>query len=156
MIRKFKTGKDNRANYIYYSADGSKITLTPGENGVTEADIAFLHQMDDEEHDNDRREEDGQLRFSQFSGESDGKEFVGRQLMIDPCAEIFEIMEKINQVKQLNVAIQTLLPQQKTLLDSVYVKKVTIAEIARREGVTEGAIRDRLRKIYKKLKKILE
>lgn len=47
-MRQYKTGRKNRATYIYYSADGKKLMeLVPGENGVTEADIAMLHEQDD-------------------------------------------------------------------------------------------------------------
>lgn len=52
MSRKFKTGKKNRTNYIYYAADGTQVVLSPGENGGTEAEISLLHHMDDEEYDN--------------------------------------------------------------------------------------------------------
>ena len=48
-----------------------------------------------------------------------------------------------------------LLPQQQELVMKVYFQDKSITEIAREEKVTEGAIRDRLKKIYKKLKNIL-
>ncbi|MFR9201476.1 MAG: hypothetical protein ACLVML_11950 [Candidatus Gastranaerophilaceae bacterium] len=55
-MRQFKTSKKNRTNYTYYYADGTKFTLTPGENGITEADIAMLHESDDTEFNAQRRE----------------------------------------------------------------------------------------------------
>ena len=57
-MRQYKTSKKNRATYTYYSADGKKLMeLIPGENGVTEADIAMLHEQDDLEYNAQRRED---------------------------------------------------------------------------------------------------
>ena len=55
MKRAYKTSKKKRTNYIYYTAEGTKIVITPGEDGVTEADIELLHTMDDDEVDEQRR-----------------------------------------------------------------------------------------------------
>jgi hypothetical protein len=55
MSRAYKTSQKKRTNYIYYTAEGAKIVITPGENGVTEADIQLLHEMDDAEVDEQRR-----------------------------------------------------------------------------------------------------
>lgn len=56
MSRKFKTSKKNRINYIYYDSNGIKTVLIPEEDGVNEATIEILHQFDDEEVNNNRRE----------------------------------------------------------------------------------------------------
>lgn len=49
----FKTKEANRTTYTYTftNADGKeeRVTLKPGENGVTEADIKMLHSFDDSE-----------------------------------------------------------------------------------------------------------
>ena len=55
MSRAYKTSQKKRTNYIYYTAEGAKIVITPGEDGVTEADIQLLHEMDDAELDEQRR-----------------------------------------------------------------------------------------------------
>ena len=44
-----KTPMDKRLTYSYRTADGNTITLYPGKDGVTEADIKQLHAMDDAE-----------------------------------------------------------------------------------------------------------
>ena len=57
-MRQYKTSKKNRATYTYYSAAGKKLMeLIPGENGITEADIAMLHEQDDLEYNAQRRED---------------------------------------------------------------------------------------------------
>ena len=55
----------------------------------------------------------------------------------------------------LHDAIAKLLPSQQELVKRVYFKGEKIIRIAEEEGVTEAAIRDRLKKINKKLKKNL-
>jgi len=49
--------------------------------------------------------------------------------------------------------MECLLPQQKELFKKVYLDKRTNTDIAAEEGVTETAIRNRLKKIQEKLKK---
>ena len=52
-MRLRKTRQEERATYTYTftNADGNeeRVTLKPGENGVTEADIKMLHSFDDSE-----------------------------------------------------------------------------------------------------------
>jgi hypothetical protein len=56
MQRHVKTSQKKRATYIYYDENRNKlIELLPSEHGVTEADIALLHSMDDAEADEQRR-----------------------------------------------------------------------------------------------------
>lgn len=45
--RKMRT--DARSTYTYKFSDGTSLELKPGSNGVTEATIALLHRMDDNE-----------------------------------------------------------------------------------------------------------
>lgn len=44
-----KTRSDHRGTYTFYFDDGSSVTLRPGEDGVTEANIKVLHAFDDAE-----------------------------------------------------------------------------------------------------------
>lgn len=44
-----KTRSDNRGTYTFRFGDGTSVTLRPGEDGVTEADIKILHSLDDAE-----------------------------------------------------------------------------------------------------------
>lgn len=47
MTKKFKTHQKKRRTYTYTFSDGTTVTLTPGENGLTELDVKQLHQVDD-------------------------------------------------------------------------------------------------------------
>lgn len=53
-------------------------------------------------------------------------------------------------------AVAKLRPEQQDLIHEVYGRREKIVNIARRQGVTESAVRDRLRKIHRRLKKILD
>lgn len=145
MSRKLKTGKKSRTTYIYYSEDGSRTVLRPGEDGVTEADIALLHKMDDDEFDNDRRESSAE-RFSPFEDW-----LVENESTEAPVPMEDTVLRDLN-VQKLDRAIETLHAAQKKLLFQVYFRGMKVTEIAREEGVDESSVRERLKWIYKKLK----
>lgn len=48
-MRFTKTPQSKRTSYTYRFKDGSKITLKPGKDGVTEEHIRLLHALDDSE-----------------------------------------------------------------------------------------------------------
>ena len=56
---------------------------------------------------------------------------------------------------RLYSAMEALSPSQRELVQKVYFEERKITDIAREEGVTEAAIRNRLKKIYPRLKKFL-
>jgi len=53
-------------------------------------------------------------------------------------------------------AIGRLLPQQQELMRKVFVEERTLTGIAREEGVTESAVRDRLQRIRKNIRENLK
>lgn len=156
MSRKFKTGKKNRTSYIYYAADGLRVVLNPGENGITGAEISLLHQLDDAEYDNNRCNESGQLRFSMLVSE-DGKDMSDRRKeMADPRPGIPELMMRAESFDRLHSAIGTLQPRQRELLEAVFFQQRKITDIAAEQGVSHVAVVRRLNRIYKKLKNFLK
>lgn len=48
-MKSHKTKQENRGTYTYIFDDGTKITIKPGEEGVTEEIIKKLHSLDDSE-----------------------------------------------------------------------------------------------------------
>lgn len=60
-----------------------------------------------------------------------------------------------DQYNRLYAAIALLEPQQKELVRQVFFEDRKIVDIAAEEGVSEAAIRNRLKKITQRLKKIL-
>lgn len=163
MSRNFKTSQKCRVNYIYYTSEGTKIVITPGENGITEADIDFLHTMDDTEVDAQRRYDyyvPAHLD-AYYDGESDAADDRNKYLTDDSAnpEERYLTNEKEQEhqahLDKLAEAMECLLPQQKELFKKVYLDKRTNSNIAFEEGVTEAAIRNRLKKIHDKLRKYI-
>jgi RNA polymerase sigma factor (sigma-70 family) len=161
MLRNFKTSQKNRTNYIYYTAEGTKIVITPGENGVTETDIELLHTMDDTEVDEQRRYDYRVPAHldAYYDGENEAADDRNKYLADDSVnPEVLYITNEEEQEHQayldkLAAAMECLLPPQKELFKKVYLDKRTNTDIAAEEGVTEAAIRNRLKKIQGKLKK---
>ena len=157
MSRQNKTSKKNRFQYIYYTTEGEKTVLTPGEDGVTEEDIDLLHELDDLEFDNNRVNENKQIRFEAMQSNDDGEDVSDRiQELADVKQDILLLLEQVERNSQLFEAIKTLLPQQKELIDELFFQGSQIIDIARRQGVSHVAVIDRLKRIYKKLEKNLE
>ena len=160
MSKKYKTGRANRTSYIYYTSDGSKITLTPGESNVTEADIELLHAMDDTEVDEQRRFEyhtihlntgcgDENLEMDDYDNRLSDSNFNPENILFEKEDE----RDCQSQLKNLRKAMTSLQPRQLELFRKVYVERRTNTEIAAEEGVTEAAIRNRIKKMHKKLRK---
>lgn len=114
---------------------------------VTEELAAILIEMDQDIAKSDRRETRRHISLDGMAYEGD--------IFADTNTDIAAQFEAAEEETALHKAIQTLLPQQKELLRKVFFDRRTIVSIAAEEGVWEGAIRDRLRKIYARLKKVL-
>lgn len=175
-MRKFKTAEKNRVNYVYHTAEGEKIILTPEEVGGEW--IAHLHEEDDWMLDAERREEYRiQLRFSgqedwlqrnrnnPVSSKTKGNPRISdlavgdKSYMNNPLDELLKNVDAAtyeNKVKQVKEAIKTLQPQQQELIRKKFYDNRTNVDIAAEEGVTEAAIRNRLKKIYSNLSKKLQ
>ena len=71
-------------------------------------------------------------------------------------ADTEEQVLKREDMARLLRAMEALTPAQRELVRRVYFENESIAAVARSEGVHESSVRERLRWIYKKLKKFLE
>lgn len=161
MSRKFKTAEKNRVNYVYYTADGKKIVITPGEDGVTEEMIMLLHTYDDEEVDAERREDyHVPVRFEGYS-DDEGSELESRNSYLadssaDPLEKLMEAIkeeELETKISNFKSALSTLTEKQQDTIYKKFFKNMTNTAIAIEDGVSEAAIRNRLEKIYKNLQK---
>lgn len=158
-MRKFKTAEKNRTNYVYYTAEEKKIVLTPDD--VDSTWIAFLHGEDDEAVDAERREDyHVPVHYDSYSdGEGDDaadRNFYMEDDAPDPFESLIQSMDAVeheDKLKKLKVAIENLQPQQKALIQKVFYQSRTNVDIAAEEGVSEAAIRNRLKKIYANLAK---
>lgn len=163
MCRQYKTSKKNRTNYIYYTADGTKIVIAPGEGGASTTDIELLHTMDDEEVDEQRRYNyritanlDG-YQDDEGTGADDRNQYL-TDYSYNPERVYLEKekeAEHLATLERLTKAMGHLTAKQKELFKKKYVDQRTNTDIANEEGVSEAAIRNRLKKMHSKLKKYL-
>ena len=159
-MRQNKTSKkfEARSTYIYYGADGTKYEIQPGLDGVTEMHIAMLHQEDDDEFNGQRREDYHIPVHYQAYEDGEGDSANDRNdyladISSNPEAALIGAMERAESDSWFNTVWDRLLPRQKELV----LKKLTgrtNVDIADEEGVSEAAVRNRLRKIQDKFKNI--
>lgn len=76
--------------------------------------------------------------------------------VVDENQDVEENAIKNADIEKVRRAISQLEPQQQWLVKQVYFNQRTNVSIASELGVTEGAIRDRLKRIFEKIKKILK
>lgn len=159
MDRSYKTGKNNRSTYVYYSqGEGCdhdiKIVLKPGEDGVTETMIEILHILDDEEFDNTRRSDDHRECYL-FA--ADDVDHHANQLDHLPAEDndldaLLDLKIRDLRVRQ---AVAELEPAQQELVQQIFFKGRTAAEVAKERGVSRAAISQQLKRIYHHLQKSL-
>lgn len=75
--------------------------------------------------------------------------------IIDESTDIEEATLRKIDAEKLRQALQMLEPQQKWLLEQIFVKGKSKVEIARELGVWKTAISNRLQKIYRRIEKFL-
>lgn len=160
-MRQYKTSRKNRATYIYYSADGKKIMeLKPGENGVTEADIAMLHEQDDQDFNAQRREDyHVPVRYDGYTTADDQEGADRNPYLSDTEASpellLLEALDAVERRNAIRVLWDALQPQQRELVRKK-LHGMSNTDIASVEGVTEAAVRNRLKKIQERFKILKE
>lgn len=128
---------------IRYEFVNGEVTEIEVEDAMGE----ILLDFDRQEYNSDHRETRRHVSL-------DGMEYEGE--MFRAGEDTLEEILRRETASRLAEAMGRLSPEQRELLIKVYFENVRIVEIARTEGVTEAAIRGRLKKIYAKLKKILK
>lgn len=154
MSRSFKTGKSNRETYTYFGSDGTKLMITPGHDGVTEADIQILHELDDLEFNNNRRHEETQLRFDTLNAAPDDSSDLAEPA--DPAADCLEQLIQALERDDLLQSLSHLEPRQRDLIQKIFYQGMKVVDVAREQHVSHVAVLDRLKRIYKKLEKYLD
>lgn len=99
----------------------------------------------------DRLEYNANQRESRRHCSLDSMDYEG-ELFADGTDVLSDFLKR-QDAERLSAAMDSLLPRQKELLQKVFYEGLSIAGIAREEGVNEAAIRGRLKKIYRQIKK---
>lgn len=159
-MSKFRTPKNKRTTYIYRDADGNKlIELKPGENGITEADIAMLHRSDDDEWNNDykqhRKGRKGTPEAPVSIEEIDADEVWIGDSSLDPL-QIMLADETDSEIKNaVNEAISRLSLKQANVVQAVYFRKITARAYANELDVSEAAVSNLLSRAFKNLSNLI-
>ena len=122
------------------------VTWEVSEVEVDERLGGMLLDFDRQQYNNDQKET--RRHFS-----LDGTDYEGEQFASAEDTEREAVRRE--DMARLYSAMEVLSPSQRELVEKVYFEERTFASIAREEGVGESAIRDRMKRIYKKLKKNL-
>lgn len=128
---------------IKYPINGKYIDVE-----VTQEFAQAFEQLKEEEKSNERRETRRHLSLEALTEE-------GFQVE-DPKADIEDQLYKKLENNALVSAIKSLDPNQKWLIEQVFFLNRTQQDIAEELGVNHTAVRNRLRKIYKKMKKFFK
>ena len=128
-----------------------KITYEFVTGEVSEAEVderlgGMLLDLDRQQYNNDKKETRRHVSLAGMDYE--GELFVSAE---DTEGEAV----RREDMAWLYSAMEILSPAQRELLEKVYFEERKITDIAREEGVSEAAIRNRLKKIYFRLKKFL-
>ena len=159
MSRKFKTSQKKREDYIYYTAEGTRVVISPGEDGVTEALIETLHNFDDADVDEQRRYDYRITAHLDSYHDGEGEEASDRNkyLADDSYNPESILIEKEMEVghqellERLAEAMKSLTEKEKKLFQDKFVEGRTNVSIAKEMGISETMVRKNLKKMYEKL-----
>ena len=126
---------------IYGFVDG-----TVNEVEVSDELYAVIAKIERKTKNNDRRETRRHVSLDLLVGRSDTE-------IADKSVNIETAFIKRGNIKKLRAAMKTLTPEQKKLVQKVFFERKTLKVIAEECGASYQALQNRLRKIYKKLRK---
>jgi len=159
MSRKFKTSQKKREDYIYYTAEGTRIVISPVEDGVTEALIETLHNYDDADVDEQRRYDYRVTAHLDAYHDGENEEASDRNKYLaddsyNPEHILVENeMESDHQelLNGLKEAMESLTEKEKKLFQDKFVDNLSNVAIAKEMGISETMVRKNLKKMYEKL-----
>ncbi len=148
--------RDNEKTYTYFSVDGTAIVIAAGEDGITEDHILLLQSFHRMEQNNSRKAQRHQLSLERLIENTDDQSITLIDTKVDMDRNLIQQMDEKCLRDKLSAAWGLLLPQQRELLMKVHVQRKTLTSIAHDEGVALQTVQDRLKRIYKKIKKIIK
>ena len=125
---------------------------------VDEPTAAMLEQLEDKELVNQYLIDEFKMAMDDYSYRRHTISFEqAKEKGFDLAAptDLLEETIKTESEEKVRAAIKQLEPQQQWLVEQVFYEGRKQSEIARELGITRNSIRDRLRVIYKKIKKVL-
>ena len=98
----------------------------------------------------DRQQENNDQKETRRHVSLDGMDYEGE--LFASAEDTERTVEHREDMARLYSAMEFLSPSQRELVEKVYFEERKITDIAREEGVSHVAVRDRLERIYKKIK----
>ena len=98
----------------------------------------------------DRQQENNDQKETRRHVSLDGMDYEGE--LFASAEDTERAVEHREDMARLYSAMEALSPSQRELVKKVYFEERKIMDIAAEEGVSEAAIRNRLKKIYSRLK----
>ena len=159
QMRKFKTPEEKRTNYIYYPLQGTRGVIKIGmvdeeKRPVTAEMIVELHSFDDTEIDGNRRAlYHAPVRFQGYADVDDFNKYLAcpDENPLEKLMLSVEEQKQANLLERLMAAYETLPEKQQTTIYKKFWLNQSNTQIANDEGVSEAAIRNRLKRIYASL-----
>jgi len=158
-MKMYRTAQKNRTNYVYYDAnDKPLVTLRPGQNGITAADIADLHKSDDEILNNEQTQHRAGRKTVTAIISYDGADPSGvifGDVSADPLFLILSD-ESYGETRQTIIDTLKQLPSaQFEAFCAVRIKKMSARAYATKIGKSEASVSKNLSKVDAKLRKAL-
>lgn len=129
--------------YIFTNAEGKK-----GSANVQDSVYGVLTELDKQEHLDELRE----TRRCQSLEASMENGFD----IVDDTADIDVILDKKERYKALYSALAKLPAKQRELIQKVFFEGISQTEIASQQGITKMALHNKLTRILRNLKKLLQ
>ena len=164
-----KAKQENRTTYTYWhwNEEAKKtlpITITAGQDGVTEEHIIMLDDFDHAADLGDRYEQENRdyaMENKKSKLESDPDDCIGDPIenlstrKTDPAFFLEQKSDEPNPlVEQLLILMEKLTPQQNDLIYDLFGSQRQLTEIANEEGKSVTAIHNRKSKIIARLRKL--
>lgn len=124
--------------YTYYFSNDEI-----SEIEVSEADAIILSDMDRREYNNDHANTRRHISLD-MAQEDEGMQFA------DPST-----LEPTEAEQRMQIAVSMLEAEQQKMIRAIYFEDCSVSEYAKRAGVSQAAISQRLATIKKKIQKIL-
>lgn len=145
-MKKYEDSKKKQDTYTYMWVDGSTTTIVAGQDGVTEAFIEFLHEMDNESFNAQRREKRKapQSLEDVFGEDSNSdKNNLLRDSRYDPAEMLrakVDAEERERQLVKLQEALKALPEKKRETIEKLFFEGKTLVEIAAEEGISVVAV----------------
>ena len=162
---KFRTPKSKRTVYTYKDAKGHEYTITPGAEdadgqAITSNHILLLHAEDDAVHNAAKRDAYHGVSLTKEKPDPDDKPHRKQQTdhpdyTYDPATQLLSNIDAIEHSSAFRAEWDKLTDKQRDLILKKALGRTNV-DIAKEEGVTETAIRNRLAKIQKRFEKFLD